>query len=975
MIDFTSLSPRAPSGIWGNLSTSPPKDTLRNPCSALTRTIISIKALSIWLSACRSFASTDIIYCCLLISRCSTPQLRSWPRLSPASDARDVSIPLRKRNVFTLANGVFDKDKAAAAAAINKHSQNLKNLVNNIGAIALPKGAVIKSRATISRDVEERLQRRQVETLTDLWAGSISIGTPAQQFIIDFETTNSLDSSTAKQQTGTFQIQYGDDSEVSGPVFTDTVSVAVVKATNQYFSPAKTVTGSFSDGGVDGILGMTCPNSTSASQFGFYLAQAAPSCISEAPTRASTVVTSSPTISTKRLGSGKSLAAAQRYGPPDVVAQAYGQVPGLAVFHSQGGLYSFPWDTPPKIAFNWGGNDWVISAANINLGLAEEGSSQCVGALAGQDIGLGSNVWLLGDSFMKNVYSVFDFDANTFFNIGTQIRKECLIYRPTSDKRGSSGKKDAVYFCFYKWPLRSRKSEKLSNSGSTSRAFNCNWLCPSTSETTVRQSGSLLSLTPANCIANHWHAADCVDTSHDAPSLRPLRRLLAPRRDNYQAKLCVELSVRPPNHSLEGPKWFVTSSQGRNMDTDALQVGGSEGDSNLRPSTSRSTDGHNHNGPQTPTSPFDTLRRRRSIPLGGIATPPIKLPPPHHRRKSVSGSNDDSQAPPRVLSRLPFLQQLTHDEASQAVHLDSSDSDSDGGGADMGVVRSGASRVNDNLAPKLQDTEPKLTERMMQRKLAQQEAQLNDLQATLQETRNELSAEKREKHALRSQQRDSDFYISALEAEVAKFAKQLDASKASYSKLQNQYIAQCRQSEDYRHTIRDSDAAVYELRQAAELTRIEIARYAQEKEEQEEQLHRIPHLEAEVTVAQARLDEQKQEIILLKATIDRMQVDIDDMDRNEHCEEEESGAGIAGKVKGDREGGSGCHGQNYLLEDGMSRTESFRRLEEVMSMAPMKHERLVPHRCWLQSAGLSDKAMEDPSLLYQASGILQRQRR
>jgi secreted trypsin-like serine protease len=105
-------------------------------------------------------------------------------------------------------------------------------------------------------------------------------------------------------------------------------------------------------------------------------------------------------------------------------------------------------------------------------------------------------------------------------------------------------------------------------------------------------------------------------------------------------------------------------------------------------------------------------------------------------------------------------------------------------------------------------------------------------------------------------------------------------SKASYSKLQNQYITQCRQSEDYRLTTRDSDAAVYELRQAAELTRIEIARYAQEKEEQEEQLHRIPHLEAEVAVAQARLDEQKQEIMLLKATIDRMQVDIDDMDRN-----------------------------------------------------------------------------------------------
>lgn len=36
-----------------------------------------------------------------------------------------------------------------------------------------------------------------------------------------------------------------------------------------------------------------------------------------------------------------------------------------------------------------------------------------MGALAGQDIGLGSNVWLLGDSFMKNVYTAFSFDDDT----------------------------------------------------------------------------------------------------------------------------------------------------------------------------------------------------------------------------------------------------------------------------------------------------------------------------------------------------------------------------------------------------------------------------------------------------------------------------------------------------------------------------------------------------------------------------------
>lgn len=46
------------------------------------------------------------------------------------------------------------------------------------------------------------------------------------------------------------------------------------------------------------------------------------------------------------------------------------------------------------------------------MGKTASGSSQCVGTLAGQDLGLGSNVWLLGDSFMKNVYTAFSFQNN-----------------------------------------------------------------------------------------------------------------------------------------------------------------------------------------------------------------------------------------------------------------------------------------------------------------------------------------------------------------------------------------------------------------------------------------------------------------------------------------------------------------------------------------------------------------------------------
>ena len=56
----------------------------------------------------------------------------------------------------------------------------------------------------------------------------------------------------------------------------------------------------------------------------------------------------------------------------------------------------------------------LISACanSFNLGPTSDVPGMCVGALAGQNMGLGTNVWLIGDSFMKNVYSVFSFEQN-----------------------------------------------------------------------------------------------------------------------------------------------------------------------------------------------------------------------------------------------------------------------------------------------------------------------------------------------------------------------------------------------------------------------------------------------------------------------------------------------------------------------------------------------------------------------------------
>ena len=52
----------------------------------------------------------------------------------------------------------------------------------------------------------------------------------------------------------------------------------------------------------------------------------------------------------------------------------------------------------------------MIPPSAMNLGRIEQGSSQCVGAMVGQDpqaSGLG-NTFLLGDAFLQGNYAVFD---------------------------------------------------------------------------------------------------------------------------------------------------------------------------------------------------------------------------------------------------------------------------------------------------------------------------------------------------------------------------------------------------------------------------------------------------------------------------------------------------------------------------------------------------------------------------------------
>jgi cathepsin D len=100
-------------------------------------------------------------------------------------------------------------------------------------------------------------------------------------------------------------------------------------------------------------------------------------------------------------------------GPSADVSSYWANVPGSQALSGQNkGYYSYPCDTKLGTTFSFGGKAWPISDVDMNFGPAGT-QGQCLGSIF--DLSLGSNVvagggspsWVVGDSFMKNVYSVF----------------------------------------------------------------------------------------------------------------------------------------------------------------------------------------------------------------------------------------------------------------------------------------------------------------------------------------------------------------------------------------------------------------------------------------------------------------------------------------------------------------------------------------------------------------------------------------
>ncbi|KAI9454394.1 hypothetical protein BJY52DRAFT_1427326 [Lactarius psammicola] len=288
--------------------------------------------------------------------------------------------------------------------------------------------------------------------------------------------------------------------------------------------------------------------------------------------------------------------------------------------------------------------------------------------------------------------------------------------------------------------------------------------------------------------------------------------------------------------------------------------------------------------PSNPISPTTSHGSMSSPPLGAVGSRP------HSRAHS-----NPQTAFPFVSSPQPDLASAMYDAFEKTVsslpmpRMSDSDSDDSDDDSSLGLVldRSTTSstasmeplerlealqRINADLGKKLVEAE-----RTLQRKLSDHESELEEMEARLEEAKSELSAAKREEKELRNKERSNQTQIAALESEIAKVQKTLDNSRSMYNSLQKQYQEQLHESEDLRNTLRRKDEEIRNCRESLSLQQMETSKYLKENEAYEERIVLLEQDLALAQQAQTSLDEQKQENLMLKETIDRMRFDMDEL--------------------------------------------------------------------------------------------------
>ncbi|OCB86397.1 acid protease [Sanghuangporus baumii] len=109
-------------------------------------------------------------------------------------------------------------------------------------------------------------------------------------------------------------------------------------------------------------------------------------------------------------------------GPASVISELYAAIPNAqAGTGDYEGYYIYPCSQSVTVEVAFGGRTWSISPNDFEL--AQLSTSQCLGAFFDIDMGSSSSTpsWIVGDTFLKNVYSVFRYSPASvgFANLST----------------------------------------------------------------------------------------------------------------------------------------------------------------------------------------------------------------------------------------------------------------------------------------------------------------------------------------------------------------------------------------------------------------------------------------------------------------------------------------------------------------------------------------------------------------------------
>ncbi|KAK9895879.1 acid protease, partial [Cystobasidium minutum MCA 4210] len=115
-------------------------------------------------------------------------------------------------------------------------------------------------------------------------------------------------------------------------------------------------------------------------------------------------------------------------GPSQVVENFYESIGGAyALDQEYEGYYTYPCDSILNISFTFGNETYPMTADDLNLGVFNSATNQCLGAFFDLTLSSGSAAvisWVIGGAFLKNVYSVYRYNPGPsvgFANLSPSI--------------------------------------------------------------------------------------------------------------------------------------------------------------------------------------------------------------------------------------------------------------------------------------------------------------------------------------------------------------------------------------------------------------------------------------------------------------------------------------------------------------------------------------------------------------------------